>query len=521
MAQGDIDLCVQYKGDWSIEAIYPEAQRQKALSDAKRLAEDNFYDAIILIIDDTRQVLFSHSKKGPMPTYSVVVKGLKTSGGKKPPKLSSGALEGLYAHRRNQQEAEPSMPQVAFSTALMVGIGGLSITIIMALFMGINGSSFASILMVLMMLGSITIAVAMWVHSVFDEAGPDKAEAQQQLNQQKKLKKTEQLFAEAYAIGKSVAWDAEADQFKADGHFGLILYMLGMSNGFHQSLRTDMQATNRQIATLLAGAKIAPESIFNCANNLHEYLAYPRYNAMYNAGKDSVFELTAGRATSLNVASSLQQWFGDTPAPSEEIPTDAPEEARTVPTTNFAVVGFTDIVDFTESVRTMGDDWMVDVLQAHNSIVREAIQSFGGYEVKHTGDGIMMSFPSVEKGLKACVSVQKGIKLFNEKMPGRRFAVRVGISAGEPIHMEGDLFGQPVNLAARIMPFAQGAQIAVSDSLHDMAKEMNYTYTEKDDCILKGFEGPQTIYFLEWDPDKKEEQKTPETENEKTETPSA
>ena len=521
MANGDIDLCVQYKGDWSIEAIYPSSQREKAMKDAKRLAEDKVYDAVMLIIDDTRQVLFSYTQKGPTPTYGAVVKGLKTSSGKKPSKINPAALRSLKEHHEKKEAETTDMPQVAFSTALMVGIGGMALTIIVAGLMGINGASLPTILMILMMLGSITIAVAMWVHSVFDEVGPATTEAQKQLDQQKKLKKTEQIFAEAYTTGKSVAWDEDADQFKADGHFGLILYMLGMSNGFHQALHTDMQATNRQIASLLSGAKIAPESIYNCANNLHEYLAYPRYNAMYNAGKESVFELVKETATSLNIGEALQQWFGEAEAQAAAAAAATTEEGaeqpRTVPTTNFAVVGFTDIVNFTESVRTMGDDWMVDVLQAHNSIVREAIESFGGYEVKHTGDGIMMSFPSVQKGLKACVSIQKGIKLFNEKMPERNFALRIGISAGEPIHMEGDLFGQPVNLAARIMPFAQNDQIAVSDSLHEMAADMHYTYTEKDDCILKGFEGPQTIYFLQWDdaptpdPSESEEPQEPET----------
>ena len=51
MANGDIDLCVQYKGDWSIEAIYPESQREKAMKDAKRLAEDKVYDKVISLIN--------------------------------------------------------------------------------------------------------------------------------------------------------------------------------------------------------------------------------------------------------------------------------------------------------------------------------------------------------------------------------------------------------------------------------------------------------------------------------------
>ena len=66
------------------------------------------------------------------------------------------------------------------------------------------------------------------------------------------------------------------------------------------------------------------------------------------------------------------------------------------------------------------------------------------------------------------------------------------------------------------MPFAQGEQIAVSDSLHDLAKDMGYQYTSKDDCVLKGFDGPQTIFFLEWDDSPKAE---PPTEEASEDTP--
>ena len=121
-----------------------------------------------------------------------------------------------------------------------------------------------------------------------------------------------------------------------------------------------------------------------------------------------------------------------------------------------------------------------------------------------------MSSPTVEDGLRAPILIQKGIHLFNAKMPNRQFSVRMGMSAGEPIYLDGDLFGTPVNLAARVLPYADGRQIAVSQSLYElsqnMGQNMEYTFTEQPECTLKGFDETQSVYFLNWENQLNEDQ---------------
>ncbi len=504
--KGDIDLCVKQKGVWSFRAIYPKDKRAAALKEAGKLKEDYLYEAVALIIDDTREIIFSYAAKGPAPTYSIIARGLKEAGQKNisTQKISSSALNNLYNNRKKNKEPEPTKPPTpsAFGNALTVGMGGFGVSIIIIIMMIINGASIPSIMMVLLMMGSITISLAVWIHSTIDEASPIKQEEKRKLLMQKKLQKTEAILSEATSLAKPLVWDDEQKKFKEDGHFALILYLLGMSQGFTKTLGTDQRTTNQQVTILLNDLGITPESVLNTALNLHEYLVYPKYFNIYTQGKENILAINKDESAPISIQESIQAWYnigkGNPQKESTEI---ASEETPT----NFAVVGFTDIVDFTENIRTMGDEWMIDILHAHNNIVREALIVFGGYEVKHTGDGIMMSFPSVENGLKACVAIQKGINLFNEKMPDHTFDARIGISAGEPLHIDGDLFGLPVNLAARVMPFANGHEIAVAEPLYNLSQHLSYTFIPKENCELKGFDEPQTIYFLDWQQEKPEE----------------
>ena len=107
---------------------------------------------------------------------------------------------------------------------------------------------------------------------------------------------------------------------------------------------------------------------------------------------------------------------------------------------------FTDIEGSTMLTQRLGDAKAQEVLRTHNTIVRDALKAHGGSEVKHTGDGIMASFPSASQALQCAIAVQQRVAT-QVDMP---FRVRVGLNAGEPIAEEADLFGTAVIVAARI-----------------------------------------------------------------------
>src|SRR5437588_3677030 len=70
---------------------------------------------------------------------------------------------------------------------------------------------------------------------------------------------------------------------------------------------------------------------------------------------------------------------------------------------------FTDIVDSTPMTHQMGDEAAMELVEVHDRIVREALASLGGREVKHTGDGIMASFFSAAAAVKCAARIQRDV----------------------------------------------------------------------------------------------------------------
>ncbi len=76
---------------------------------------------------------------------------------------------------------------------------------------------------------------------------------------------------------------------------------------------------------------------------------------------------------------------------------------------------FTDMEGSTTLTQRLGDAKAQEVLREHNTIVRDALKAHGGSEIKHTGDGVMASFPTASRALVCAIAVQQG---FDERNRG-------------------------------------------------------------------------------------------------------
>ena len=74
------------------------------------------------------------------------------------------------------------------------------------------------------------------------------------------------------------------------------------------------------------------------------------------------------------------------------------------------------------------------------------LSTFGGQEVKHTGDGVFASFVSVSRAVEATIAIQQQCAATSDAGPN--LAIKIGLTAGEPVEESRDLFGAAVNLAA-------------------------------------------------------------------------
>lgn len=165
--------------------------------------------------------------------------------------------------------------------------------------------------------------------------------------------------------------------------------------------------------------------------------------------------------------------------------------------TAFRVVAFTDIQGSTRLTQELGDAPAIDLLRAHDRIVREELEASRGQEVKHTGDGIMASFTSVSRGLRWAGDVQRRLAERNETTE-HQLGVKIGISAGEPVADGDDLFGATVQLAARLCNHAQPGAVLVSGAVRDLALGKGFRFEACDPLPLKGFAEAVRAFEFRW-----------------------
>jgi class 3 adenylate cyclase len=174
------------------------------------------------------------------------------------------------------------------------------------------------------------------------------------------------------------------------------------------------------------------------------------------------------------------------------------EEAAGAPEAGaFRTVLFTDVEGSTALTARLGDTKARDLLRQHERIVREALSSHGGSELKTMGDGFMASFSSATKALECSIAMQRAFAAHNESAE-EPILVRVGLNAGEPIAEDEDLFGTAVIEAARIAAAAKGGEILVSDVVRQLAKGKDFLFADRGEVALKGFDEPVRLYEVRW-----------------------
>lgn len=181
--------------------------------------------------------------------------------------------------------------------------------------------------------------------------------------------------------------------------------------------------------------------------------------------------------------------------------TDPPSTAPGQPISDsaFRTIVFTDIAGSTKMTQQLGDAAMMIPLREHDTMVRAALARHQGTEVKHTGDGIMACFASVTQAVESCIDVQRGLRARNAGEQSYAVHVRIGISAGEPVHDGGDLFGAAVQLARRICDHAEPGTIFTSNVVRELCIGKPYRFSDRGDAQLKGFEAPVRVHEVHWD----------------------
>lgn len=160
---------------------------------------------------------------------------------------------------------------------------------------------------------------------------------------------------------------------------------------------------------------------------------------------------------------------------------------------------FSDIVDSTRLTAHLGDERWLRLLGFHNHLVRRHVERGGGIEVKAQGDGFMLAFPSARAAVLCSIEIMRALEAHGRSHPTDALRIRVGMHTGEAILEDGDLFGKPVVLAARIANQARGGEILVSSLVREIIEsrgDLHFGATRQ--VELKGLDGSHALHPVEW-----------------------
>jgi adenylate cyclase len=136
-------------------------------------------------------------------------------------------------------------------------------------------------------------------------------------------------------------------------------------------------------------------------------------------------------------------------------------------------------------------------LQRHQAeLIEPEVSGRQGRIVKLTGDGILVEFPSVVNAVECAAAIQRGMPGRNADVPDdRRIEFRVGINLGDVIVEGDDIFGDGVNVAARLEGVARPGGIAVSQSVREhIANKLDLVFADRGEEQLKNIDRPVRVY---------------------------
>jgi class 3 adenylate cyclase len=191
----------------------------------------------------------------------------------------------------------------------------------------------------------------------------------------------------------------------------------------------------------------------------------------------------------------VQAFMGRTrdPEPLPEAPTRPPRESA------FRALMFTDMVGSTEITNRLGDERALELVRAHDRLIRDRLGEHGGREVDRAGDGFLTCFLSVGEAVRCAVEIQRGLRALNEQDLDGPVRVRIGLGAGEPVRDGDALFGSVVNLTARICDSAAAGQILVAPVVRELCLGKPIRFADRGEKALKGFSDPVRLHEVQWE----------------------
>ncbi len=151
-------------------------------------------------------------------------------------------------------------------------------------------------------------------------------------------------------------------------------------------------------------------------------------------------------------------------------------------------VVFTDLANYTDSVGRADRVALRSLVARHEQLVAPALERHGGRVIKNLGDSFMALFPAATDAVRA------GLDLVENVSGHGQFSIRVGIATGDVEEIDGDAFGEAVNLASRIISMTPDSQVWMSLGTHVCMNQSEIPWDRVGRFPLKGLPGEQEVF---------------------------
>jgi class 3 adenylate cyclase len=197
-------------------------------------------------------------------------------------------------------------------------------------------------------------------------------------------------------------------------------------------------------------------------------------------GPDDVFDIPPGH----------DAWvIGDEPFETVEIAGIYGYGRRDADETHIATILITDIVDSTATLERVGEREWRRIQTQHYDQVRRILDHHRGVEVTTTGDGMVTTFDSVVRAVRAAAAIHRAAEASG-------IQVRAGVHTGEVESVPGNLRGLTVHMAARIAAAGQPGETLVSSIVREMASSADMSFEDRGAHELKGISGARRLYAV-------------------------
>jgi adenylate cyclase len=155
--------------------------------------------------------------------------------------------------------------------------------------------------------------------------------------------------------------------------------------------------------------------------------------------------------------------------------------------------------------RLMGDDEVatVSTLKYYRELITEKVQAFNGRVVDSPGDNILSEFRSIVDAVKCAVAIQERLRAENDKLPdSRKMHFRIGVNLGDVIHDVDRIYGDGVNISARIEGLADPGGVAISGTAFDNVRnKIDCGYQFSGEHAVKNIANPVRVYKILTNPE--------------------